>query len=93
MYSISAYFLRIPRKALDKKSFPVSDACLYIFGSIDQRNETQKGFTSTIPTTGEVNDDVVPVTTKLVDTIREIHLVLGSQQDRKKFKKNKRKAS
>lgn len=76
-----------PRKALDKKSFPVSDACLYIFGSIDQRNETQKGFPSTLPTTGEVNDDVVPVTAKLVETIREIHLVLGSQQDRKRFKK------
>ena len=82
-----------PRKALHKKSFPVSDACCYIFGAADQWKGTQK-FVETLPMDGEVNGDIVPVTANLVEKIRRIHWILGSQQDRKRSRKNnKRKFS
>lgn len=77
-----------PRKALDKKSFPVSDACCYIFGFTGHGKRSQNQFPLTLPTNDEVNDDIIPVTAKLVETVRGIHWVLGSQQDRKRSRKN-----
>lgn len=75
-----------PRKALDRKSFPVSDACCYVFGSNDARFEGK--FQPTIPIRDQSNHDIVRVTKSQIETIRDIQLTLGSYHDRKKFRKH-----
>jgi len=73
----------VPRKALDKKSFPCHDACVYVFGF------RRRSVESTIPNNEKADIDldattsldpssVIPVTTKLIDTLRTKHLALAS---------------
>ena len=86
-----------PRKALDKKSFPCHDACLYVFGWKDGTgSEIRTGsdgvfsLPSTIPcenekaTDSKEEADTIPVSKALIDEIRSLHLSLGSYKDRKK---------
>eukprot|EP00986_Skeletonema_menzelii_P006969 scaffold2633_cov139-Skeletonema_menzelii.AAC.2 len=86
----------VPRKALDKKSFPCHDACVYIFGF----KRTSK---STIPPNNEKavfdldamqkdpSSSVIPVSVSLIETIRTKHLTLASfQRELKYIGKNRR---
>jgi len=73
-----------PRKALDKKSFPHHDACVYVFGF--RRSISAK---STIPNKDEAGDfvlnvtsldqsNVMPVTVKVIESIRTKHMQLAA---------------
>jgi 25S rRNA (uracil2634-N3)-methyltransferase len=82
-----------PRKALDKKSFPCHDACVYIFGLNSNGNKKGK-FISTIHAD---NDKVEAVTEKLVAKVRAAHVVKArhaaygkdrKQRSRKKARNN-----
>lgn len=87
-----------PRKALDKKSFPCHDACLYVFGFQGRdRVDSTLLYPTTIPAKGpntiedrqipkEEMGGIIPVTEGLIDELRSMHLLLGSQTDRKKRK-------
>ncbi|GFH45010.1 hypothetical protein CTEN210_01484 [Chaetoceros tenuissimus] len=86
----------VPRKALDKKSFPCHDACMFVFGweSSESENSNCDISNPTIPVedNDEANDDetraqVVPVTKDLIDEIRSLHMSLGSYKERKKRKR------
>ena len=55
----------VPRKALDRKSFPVHDACTYVF-SLEALDMTSG--------CGHDDFEVVRVTTELVHSIRATHL-------------------
>jgi len=89
----------VPRKALDKKSFPCHDACVYVFGF------RKRSVESTIPdnekagidleaTTSLDPSSVIPVTTKLIETLRTKHLALASFQRELKYNgKNNRRPS
>jgi hypothetical protein len=73
----------IPRKALDKKSFPTHDACTYVFGSttinsspsenkanvnaIDEKSNDDDGLLLTIP---QLATKIVRVTPNLIAYIR-----------------------
>jgi hypothetical protein len=74
----------VPRKALDKKSFPCHDACVYVFGFKRSANKS----TTTIPTNENADIDldmmkkdpscVIPVTKDFIESIRTKHLRLAS---------------
>ena len=76
----------VPRKALDKKSFPCHDACVYVFGFKGSANKSS----TTIPTNENADIDmdmmkkdpscVIPVTASLIETVRTKHLRLASFQ-------------
>jgi len=87
-----------PRKALDRKSFPCHDACVYVFGwnGIEKQSNSieKRRFHSTIPETKGLSGDVpnkevegelpmpssvIPVTVKMIDRIRSIHLRHAAQ--------------
>jgi hypothetical protein len=79
-----------PRKALDRKSFPHHDACVYVFGF-------RRSSESTIPNDDEADFEkldvtsldqcaVIPVTTRLIESVRTIHLQLATY--RKELKCN-----
>ena len=86
-----------PRKALNKKSFPYHDACLFVFGWKTQKdtdeNGSGKSYPSTIPVEDEAQDetekDIMPVSNAMIDEIRNLHLMFGSYQDRKHRKLRK----
>ena len=91
-----------PRKALDRKSFACHDACVYIFGLAnhkDQLHETGDSFLQSIPEGARPEDDhdavLVPVTREIIAEIRGVHLcnVTKKRTDtsQKKNKKSKRK--
>ncbi len=73
-----------PRKALDRKSFPCHDACIYVFGWRNNSNDDQGINLSTlkeIPKPMSENDtaslspsSIVVVTANMVNKIRSIHL-------------------
>jgi 25S rRNA (uracil2634-N3)-methyltransferase len=78
-----------PRKALDRKSFPHHDACVYVFGF------SSAG--STIPNNEEAIDfekldvtTVIPVTTRLIESVRTIHLQLATYRRELKCNGKKR---
>lgn len=72
-----------PRKALDKKSFPCHDACVYIFGL----KSSEKGvFPSTINTKDAT---VEKVTVELVFKVRAAHLMKARHTANNKDRKNK----
>jgi 25S rRNA (uracil2634-N3)-methyltransferase len=75
-----------PRKALDRKSFPCHDACVYIFGWKRSHGE----FPSTIPEKYGESDSVVPVTKDMIDELRTLHLGLAEMKECQ-VKKNKRR--
>jgi 25S rRNA (uracil2634-N3)-methyltransferase len=58
----------IPRKALDRKSFPCHDACIYIF----QHRHSSKGAPTTFPSTigNSSSDAPQPVTNELIFGLR-----------------------
>mmetsp|Transcript_6532 Transcript_6532/g.9236 ORF Transcript_6532/g.9236 Transcript_6532/m.9236 type:complete len:369 (-) Transcript_6532:50-1156(-) len=88
-----------PRKALNRKSFPCHDACFYIF-SFDRKNtdgecEESGQFPRTIHSksvefTEEEEDQIVPVTEKLVERIRSTHLSISTVKPFRKKAKKKR---
>lgn len=59
----------IPRKALDKKSFPCHDACIYIFGLKSSKEGTFK------PTIHSEDGAVEEVTVSLLTKVRNAHLI------------------
>ncbi|EED90076.1 predicted protein [Thalassiosira pseudonana CCMP1335] len=75
-----------PRKALDRKSFPCHDACVYIFGwatsKTSDRDVTSTSTHTTIPENdGSDKSDhqstqpaVIPVTESMIDELRTVHL-------------------
>lgn len=89
-----------PRKALDRKSFPCHDACIYIFGFRRTSDEE-----STIPCGEDADNDelsshqleqlghscVIPVTTQLINNVRSIHMKLAVY--RQDLKQRSRKQS
>lgn len=88
-----------PRKALDRKSFPCHDACIYIFGF---RRTSGEG--STIPCGEDADNDelsiqqlaklspssVIPVTTQLIIYVRSIHMKLAVYRQEVKQRSKKR---
>mmetsp|Transcript_20564 Transcript_20564/g.48302 ORF Transcript_20564/g.48302 Transcript_20564/m.48302 type:complete len:370 (+) Transcript_20564:139-1248(+) len=85
----------VPRKALDRKSFPCHDACDYVFGW------SGGGSNSSIPEAGAGADDdddddmepekIVKVTTKMLERVRAIHLRNQVGAERKKHERTTRK--
>jgi 25S rRNA (uracil2634-N3)-methyltransferase len=85
-----------PRKALDRKSFPCHDACIYIFGFRRTSDEE-----STIPCGKDVDNDelstklspssVIPVTTQLIKNVRSIHMKLERSVDEHHGRKRQRR--
>jgi len=75
-----------PRKALDKKSFPCHDACLYVFGWKKNQKRNNSDMVTIPPSLHMIEEkfQIAPVTKKLIDNIRSQHLRLGSYKDRKK---------
>lgn len=73
-----------PRKALDRRSFPCHDACIYVFGWRNDDASDREHPLSTIKApcaTSKESDSmptnpssIVPVTTNMVDNIRSIHI-------------------
>ena len=72
-----------PRKALDRKSFPCHDACIYVFGWRNNSNDDRDITLSTLKEIHEPmseNDilllpsSIVVVTANMVNNIRSIHL-------------------
>ena len=74
-----------PRKALDRKSFPCHDACVYVFGWKQERKRSIKvsGFQPTIPR-------MIKVTTATIEELRTLHLRLATMNDRRSKSGNKR---
>jgi len=72
-----------PRKALDKKSFPCHDACIYIFGrrkEIDSQSQKSHQFPPSIPLKEDANkNNIIPVTKNVLSMVRSKHLGLYSQ--------------
>ena len=90
-----------PRKALDRKSFPCHDACIYIFGmsnnDINTDNETNQLFKHTIniDTCRDIEKKnekekqlLIPVTKEIITNIRNLHLL---QAEKKNDYSNKRR--
>jgi len=84
-----------PRKALDKKSFPCHDACIYIYGWSDYE---QGRFVPTIPLVQHKDSKIVPVTKEMIQEIRNKHLeysIIRKQQKQQQAptpkKKNKKR--
>ena len=88
-----------PRKALDRKSFPCHDACIYIFGF-----RRASGEESTIPC-GEGEDagndelstklspsSVIPVTTQLINNVRSIHIKLAVYRQEELKQRSKKRS-
>jgi 25S rRNA (uracil2634-N3)-methyltransferase len=86
-----------PRKALDRKSFPCHDACIYIFGF-----RRASGEESTIPCGKDADNDelsmaklspssVIPVTTQLIKNVRSIHMKLERNGDEHHGRKRQRR--
>jgi 25S rRNA (uracil2634-N3)-methyltransferase len=90
-----------PRKALDKKSFPCHDACIYIFGF-----RRASGEESTIPCGKDVDNDelsiqqqaqlcpssVIPVTTQLINNVRSIHMKLAVYRQEELKQRSKKRS-
>ena len=87
-----------PRKALDRKSFPCHDACIYIFGF-----RRASGEESTIPCGEDVDNDelsmarlspssVIPVTTQLINNVRSIHIKLAAYRQQLKHHPSKKRS-
>ncbi|KAL9179438.1 hypothetical protein ACHAXT_008728 [Thalassiosira profunda] len=87
-----------PRKALDRKSFPCHDACIYVFGW--KGGEGEKDASSvdhaTIPTcdpwdtTEEETPEpssIIPVTESIIDTVRSKHLQNAERRAKEKRSK------
>jgi hypothetical protein len=55
----------VPRKALDRKSFPVHDACTYVFALQNLHN---------ITACNVIDASLVPVTKDVIRAIRDAHL-------------------
>ena len=78
----------VPRKALDKKSFPCHDACIYIFGL----DATKAG--KFLPTISPENESLQEVTHALLVKVRNAHLIKaryesynGTKRRNKKMKR------
>lgn len=94
-----------PRKALDRKSFPCHDACIYIFGrkKKSQLQKKNKDFPPSIPSEDEETEKsvgVTPLTKDVLTLVRSKHLEYLSKRYKplstlSKVKKppNKRKRS
>lgn len=90
-----------PRKALDRKSFPCHDACIYVFskGRSDQeKSMVQNSFSGRFPPTvkrGEdsmkSSGDVVPVTSEMIEGIRTSLLRKGKSLKRKTIRQKSSK--
>ena len=84
----------VPRKALDKKSFPCHDACVYVFGFKRSANKS----TTTIPTNENADIDidmikkdpscVIPVTKDFIESIRTKHRLLKNNNSGKNRRPN-----
>lgn len=83
-----------PRKALDRKSFPCHDACIYVFG---RKKNCRSDFEHTLPKNDEFGSRyVMEVTNKMIDKIRSLHLRLAEtkrdgQTSRKKGNKRRKR--
>lgn len=82
-----------PRKALDRKSFPCHDACIYVLG---WKKNCCGDFEQTIPENEDESRSraVMQVTDTMIDEIRSLHLGLAemSREDqRSRMKSNKRR--
>ena len=73
-----------PRKALDRKSFPCHDACIYVFGWKTKMSPKMSGlFQPTIP-------EMLKVTTAMIEELRALHLRLATINDQRSKSGNKR---
>jgi 25S rRNA (uracil2634-N3)-methyltransferase len=85
-----------PRKALDRKSFPCHDACIFVFRMESAKSNPRVGkvsfFPSTIPIDTDISDSdvvsgenqlttIVPVTKNLIHRIRKMHLRRATERD------------
>ncbi|KAL7538153.1 hypothetical protein ACHAWF_006014 [Thalassiosira exigua] len=88
----------VPRKALDRKSFPCHDACVYVFGWEDDcARDVPSRQPPTIPlhrpdlSEGAPPDpsSIVPVTERLIEEVRSTHLraAEGRSKERKEKKR------
>lgn len=83
-----------PRKALDKKSFPCHDACVFVFGLTKNYITDDSDELKCAPTIssdqqelGDANteipsilgDTIIPVTQNMISKIRNIHLIQGDR--------------
>lgn len=64
----------IPRKALDRKSFPVHDACTFVFVVDNDALITEDGLGGAGGGDGEASK-LVRVTQELIENVRSAHLV------------------
>jgi 25S rRNA (uracil2634-N3)-methyltransferase len=102
-FTLSPY---TPRKALQRKSFPCHDACLFVFRMESAKSYPDTGrfsFPSSIPIDTDTSDSkvvycgsqlttLVAVTRNLISEIRAIHLRRASERDAECIgKTNKRK--
>lgn len=80
----------IPRKALDRKSFPCHDACFYVFRQEEKTHiEGTKKFAPTIDS--KCRDSVDVVTTDAIVAVRRSHLkMVASEKQNRSTKKRKR---
>ena len=90
-FTLSPY---TPRKALDRKSFPCHDACIFVFGMESATTTPDEGkvsFPRSLPIDTDFSDNyahvgenqlttLVPVTRNLISRIREIHLCRATKQ-------------
>ncbi|KAL7490116.1 hypothetical protein ACHAW6_015835 [Cyclotella cf. meneghiniana] len=84
VFDKSSFVPYTPRKALDRKSFPCHDACVYVFGwkkkGMDnslRENGKEHVFHATIPQPKALEQSqysVVPVTEFIIDELRNLHL-------------------
>mmetsp|Transcript_24219 Transcript_24219/g.27653 ORF Transcript_24219/g.27653 Transcript_24219/m.27653 type:complete len:407 (-) Transcript_24219:8-1228(-) len=90
----------VPRKALDRKSFPCHDACLYVFGWRDAHQEKDKSKNeSTIPPKEsqdaiddeKITHDIVPVNEKVIHEIRGIHMLHSKHKRLSLYRNTKKK--
>ena len=84
----------VPRKALDKKSFPCHDACVYVFGFRKESTESTIPDSDTneegISTTSLDPSSIIPVTTELIESIRTKHMTLAHYESELKYTGKKR---
>ena len=88
----------VPRKALDKKSFPCHDACVFVFGfrrksaeSTILDNEKVDFNQNVTASLDSSSSGIIPVTIKLIETVRKKHLTLAMYQKELKHNgKNRR---
>lgn len=82
-----------PRKALDRKSFPCHDACVYVFGWTSSNSTLDGCSSSTIPrkVTEGSNSLVIPVTESVIEMVRSCHLQNAERRECKQ--RNKRHAT